>query len=250
MIGALLRGGHADAPRETSTSASPRGRGRRASGCRARRRRRSRTNAAIGRRRPASATARLRPVAGLAARRAGVAGAVAAGVRAGTSSARRSAATSAIVAIDGGGGDLIFLHHEAEIAQAEGASGETFVGTGCTLHAPRRRREDEQVVGNLVFVGDLLRSNSGDAIRDYLIANDYRAEADFVEADSRPPRSSPPGRDRPAAAPRSPSARARAADPRAASRGGQDRARFLAATDDDLDTAAAPRSSMPSRRSR
>ncbi len=88
-------------------------------------------------------------------------------------------------AIHGGGGDLIFPHHESEIAQAEGATGERpFVAHW--MHTGMLRHEGEKMsksLGNLVLVRDLLRSHSGDAIRHYLVASHYRAQVDFAEAD-------------------------------------------------------------------
>jgi L-cysteine:1D-myo-inositol 2-amino-2-deoxy-alpha-D-glucopyranoside ligase len=85
--------------------------------------------------------------------------------------------------IHGGGQDLIFPHHESEIAQSEGATGQApFVAWW--MHAGMLRYHGEKMsksLGNLVLVRDLLRSWPGDAIRHYLIAHHYRAELDFDE---------------------------------------------------------------------
>ncbi|HYN63804.1 MAG TPA: cysteine--tRNA ligase [Candidatus Limnocylindrales bacterium] len=87
--------------------------------------------------------------------------------------------------IHGGGADLIFPHHESEIAQSEGATGERpFVEWW--LHAGMLRYADEKMsksLGNMVLVRDLLRSYSGDAIRHYLVSHHYRDEIMFDEAD-------------------------------------------------------------------
>ncbi len=87
--------------------------------------------------------------------------------------------------IHGGGGDLAFPHHESEIAQSEGATGERpFVAWW--MHAGMLRFADEKMsksLGNLVLVRDLLRSYSGDAIRLYLVRHHYRAELEFRQAD-------------------------------------------------------------------
>jgi cysteinyl-tRNA synthetase len=87
--------------------------------------------------------------------------------------------------IHGGGGDLLFPHHESERAQSEGATGERpFVAFW--THAGMLRHEGEKMsksLGNLVLVRDLLRSYSGDAIRLYLASHHYRSEIDFCEAD-------------------------------------------------------------------
>jgi L-cysteine:1D-myo-inositol 2-amino-2-deoxy-alpha-D-glucopyranoside ligase len=87
--------------------------------------------------------------------------------------------------IHGGGADLIFPHHESEIAQSEGATGKRpFVSYW--MHAGMLAHEGEKMsksLGNLVLVRDLLRSYSGDAIRLYLASHHYRSEIDFCEAD-------------------------------------------------------------------
>ena len=87
--------------------------------------------------------------------------------------------------IHGGGGDLAFPHHESEIAQTEGATGERpFVSWW--MHAGMLRYADEKMsksLGNLVLVRDLLSSYSGDAIRLYLVRHHYRRELEFREAD-------------------------------------------------------------------
>ena len=85
--------------------------------------------------------------------------------------------------IHGGGQDLIFPHHESEIAQSEAATGEApFVLWW--MHAGMLRYRGEKMsksLGNLVLVRDLLRSWSGDTIRHYLISHHYRAELEFDE---------------------------------------------------------------------
>ncbi|HEY7463313.1 MAG TPA: cysteine--tRNA ligase [Candidatus Limnocylindria bacterium] len=86
--------------------------------------------------------------------------------------------------IHGGGADLAFPHHESEIAQTEGATGERpFVSWW--MHAGMLRFDGEKMsksLGNLVLVRDLLRSYTGDAIRHYLISHHYRDEVVFDEA--------------------------------------------------------------------
>jgi L-cysteine:1D-myo-inositol 2-amino-2-deoxy-alpha-D-glucopyranoside ligase len=87
--------------------------------------------------------------------------------------------------IHGGGGDLVFPHHEAEIAQSEGATGaRPFVRWW--MHTGMLRYQGEKMsksLGNLVLVRDLLRSYPGDAIRHYLVSHHYREEVDFSETD-------------------------------------------------------------------
>ena len=145
--------------------------------------------------------------------------------------------------IHAGGADLIFPHHESEIAQSEAASGERpFVEWW--MHAGMLRFAGEKMsksLGNLVLVRDLLRSYPGDAIRHYLVSHHYRDEIDFDEADL----------DASALA----ASRLRRAcrvaeeieplEPALADPGtlfpvvAEHRARFLAAMDDDLNTPAA-----------
>jgi cysteinyl-tRNA synthetase len=87
--------------------------------------------------------------------------------------------------IHGGGADLVFPHHESEIAQSEGASGER-PWVSWWMHTGMLRYADEKMsksLGNLVLVRDLLGSWPGDAIRHYLISHHYRAEISFAEAD-------------------------------------------------------------------
>jgi L-cysteine:1D-myo-inositol 2-amino-2-deoxy-alpha-D-glucopyranoside ligase len=78
--------------------------------------------------------------------------------------------------IHGGGADLIFPHHESEIAQSEGASGrEPFVRFW--MHTAMVRHEGEKMsksLGNLIMVRDLLQTWSPDAIRLYLASHHYR----------------------------------------------------------------------------
>ena len=87
--------------------------------------------------------------------------------------------------IHGGGADLIFPHHECEIAQAEGATGEKpFVRFW--LHTAMVRHDGEKMsksLGNLVMVRDLL--NEGwhpDALRLYMHRHHYREEWEFHES--------------------------------------------------------------------
>ncbi|HET7686047.1 MAG TPA: cysteine--tRNA ligase [Candidatus Limnocylindria bacterium] len=146
-------------------------------------------------------------------------------------------------AIHGGGGDLAFPHHESEIAQSEGATGERpFVEFW--MHAGMLRHEGEKMsksLGNLVLVRDLLRSYPGDAIRHYLISHHYRHEVDFDAAQLEASALA-------AARLRHACRRAEELEPLAPALAdprsllpivADHRARFMAAMDDDLDTPAA-----------
>ncbi len=76
----------------------------------------------------------------------------------------------------GGGEDLVFPHHECEIAQAEPITGQKpFVRVW--LHAAMVEHEGAKMsksLGNLVMVGDLLRRWSADTVRLYLGQHHYR----------------------------------------------------------------------------
>ena len=87
--------------------------------------------------------------------------------------------------IHGGGADLAFPHHESEIAQTEGATGQR-PWVEFWMHAGMLRFEEEKMsksLGNLVLVRELLRSYSGDAIRLYLVGHHYREELAFSQGD-------------------------------------------------------------------
>jgi L-cysteine:1D-myo-inositol 2-amino-2-deoxy-alpha-D-glucopyranoside ligase len=146
-------------------------------------------------------------------------------------------------AIHGGGGDLIFPHHESETAQAEGATGERpFVETW--MHVGMLRHEGEKMsksLGNLVLVRDLLRSFPGDAIRHYLVSHHYRREVDY-DAAGLEASAVAVGRLRSAACRArelSPDAPALDDDAALVPAVVEHRERFLAALNDDLDTPAA-----------
>ncbi len=83
-----------------------------------------------------------------------------------------------------GGVDLIFPHHEDEIAQSEAATGRTFVGTW--LHCAHLRLGGEKMarrVGNIARVTDLLDAGiSPRALRYALISVHYRQALEYSEA--------------------------------------------------------------------
>jgi L-cysteine:1D-myo-inositol 2-amino-2-deoxy-alpha-D-glucopyranoside ligase len=87
--------------------------------------------------------------------------------------------------IHGGGADLIFPHHECEIAQSENAFGvEPFARSW--VHVAMVGYNGEKMsksLGNLVLVSDALRHYSADAVRLYLFSNHYRAPWIFEDAE-------------------------------------------------------------------
>ena len=88
------------------------------------------------------------------------------------------------VSIHGGGGDLVFPHHESEIAQTE-----TFLGRGPVVrawaHIGMLRIDGEKMsksLKNLIQVGDLITHYSSDGIRIYLLSTHYRDVLHYSEA--------------------------------------------------------------------
>lgn len=86
--------------------------------------------------------------------------------------------------LHGGGTDLIFPHHESEIAQSESITGEPWCGHW--LHSAMVSYEGEKMsksLGNLVFVSDLLEVSDPAAIRLALLRHHYRAGFEWYDTD-------------------------------------------------------------------
>jgi len=85
--------------------------------------------------------------------------------------------------IHGGGGDLIYPHHESEIAQTEGfTQKEPFARFW--VHVAMVRYQGEKMsksLGNLVLVRDVLRDHTADALRLYLLSNHYRESFEYQD---------------------------------------------------------------------
>jgi len=82
--------------------------------------------------------------------------------------------------IHGGGADLIFPHHENEIAQAEAYTGQTFVkywmhNGFITVNSEKMSKS----LGNFFILRDILAKFPHDVVRYYLIATHYRSPLDF-----------------------------------------------------------------------
>ena len=90
-----------------------------------------------------------------------------------------------VVDIHGGGADLCFPHHEAEIAQVEPVSEKTpFVRYWFhTSMVEYKGKKMSKSLGNLIMVRDLLEYHSPDAIRIYLGTHHYRRAWTFDEKD-------------------------------------------------------------------
>lgn len=81
-----------------------------------------------------------------------------------------------------GGEDLIFPHHEDEIAQSEGATGKPFVRYWVHVkHLLLEGQKMSKSLGNTVSVGDLVsRGHDPAAIRHQLLSAQYRRELNFT----------------------------------------------------------------------
>jgi len=82
--------------------------------------------------------------------------------------------------IHGGGKDLIFPHHENEIAQSEGATGRPFVRYWIHNGFVNIQKEKmSKSLGNVLNIRDLLEVYHPEAIRLFLLSNHYRSPLDF-----------------------------------------------------------------------
>jgi len=81
-----------------------------------------------------------------------------------------------------GGEDLVFPHHEDEIAQSEGATGQQFVRYWLHIkHLLLEGRKMSKSLGNTVTVRELLEEGHGPAaIRHQLMSAQYRRELNFT----------------------------------------------------------------------
>ncbi len=84
--------------------------------------------------------------------------------------------------IHGGGMDLQFPHHENEIAQSEGATGEQFVNLW--MHNGFVRVDDEKMsksLGNFFTVREVLRKYRAETIRFLIITSHYRSPLNYSD---------------------------------------------------------------------
>ncbi len=85
--------------------------------------------------------------------------------------------------IHGGGKDLIFPHHENEIAQSEGAYGRPFAKYW--IHNGFVNINQEKMsksLGNFLMIRDVLKSCHPEAVRLFLLSSQYRSPIDFSDA--------------------------------------------------------------------
>ncbi|MBU1052455.1 MAG: cysteine--tRNA ligase [Proteobacteria bacterium] len=82
--------------------------------------------------------------------------------------------------IHGGGKDLIFPHHENEIAQSEGAYDKPFAKYWVHNGFVNINHEKmSKSLGNFLLIKDMLKSFHPDSIRLFLLSNHYRSPIDF-----------------------------------------------------------------------
>ena len=84
--------------------------------------------------------------------------------------------------IHGGGNDLIFPHHENEIAQSESLTGQPFARYW--MHNGMLQLAGEKMsksLGNLITIDDFLRKHSSDALRLLIFSGHYRKPVAFTD---------------------------------------------------------------------
>ena len=84
--------------------------------------------------------------------------------------------------IHGGGSDLMFPHHENEIAQSEAATGETFANLW--MHNGPLRIDDEKMsksLGNFFTVREVLKQYHPEVVRHLLVASHYRSPINYSQ---------------------------------------------------------------------
>lgn len=140
--------------------------------------------------------------------------------------------------IHGGGQDVLFPHHENEIAQSESYTGKEFAHYwvhNALLHLPGQEKMTRHL-GGLIYIPDALSRHSSDAIRAFILGTHYRSPLawteDGVDAAER-------GLDKLRAAVKDAVAPDQASSNALSALASQTREKFVAMMDDDLNTAGA-----------
>lgn len=84
--------------------------------------------------------------------------------------------------IHGGGPDLVFPHHENEIAQSEAATGEKYANTW--MHAGAVRVDNEKMsksLGNFFTIREVLEKYHPEVVRYFLMSSHYRSPINYSE---------------------------------------------------------------------
>lgn len=82
--------------------------------------------------------------------------------------------------IHGGGLDLVFPHHQNEVAQSEAATGQQFVNTW--MHVGFVQVDKEKMsksLGNFFTVQEVLKEYSAEVVRYFLLASHYRSPINY-----------------------------------------------------------------------
>jgi cysteinyl-tRNA synthetase len=85
--------------------------------------------------------------------------------------------------IHGGGQDLVFPHHENELAQSESFTGKVPFASHWVHNGLVRLGEDKmsKSLGNMVTIGQALETHSCDALRLFFLSSHYRAPLTYTE---------------------------------------------------------------------
>src|SRR4030042_4901037 len=84
--------------------------------------------------------------------------------------------------IHGGGRDLIFPHHENEIAQSEGATGKTFVRYWIHNGFVNINKEKmSKSLGNILTIKEILKDWHPEVLRLFFLSHHYRSPVDYSE---------------------------------------------------------------------
>ncbi|TBW54392.1 cysteine--tRNA ligase [Marinobacter halodurans] len=84
--------------------------------------------------------------------------------------------------IHGGGPDLLFPHHENEIAQSEAATGQPFVNYWMHAGAVRVNKEKmSKSLGNFFTIREILEKYPAEVVRYFLVSSHYRSQVDYSE---------------------------------------------------------------------
>ena len=97
-------------------------------------------------------------------------------------SAMSTACLGDIFDIHGGGPDLLFPHHENEIAQSQCATGHTFVNTWMHAGAIRVNKEKmSKSLGNFFTIREIMEKYPAEVVRYFLVSSHYRSQVDYSE---------------------------------------------------------------------
>jgi cysteinyl-tRNA synthetase len=97
-------------------------------------------------------------------------------------SAMSTSCLSAHFDIHGGGLDLVFPHHENEIAQSEAATGQTFVNTWMHVGFVQINKEKmSKSLQNFFTIREVLARYKGEVIRYFMLSSHYRSPINYAD---------------------------------------------------------------------